>query len=67
MPLPNQDFAGDVLKYGFREGVIVTEAPVWIYFGYNFGQSLLQELSTGGKQLADAVLKTRRHYFAKRA
>jgi hypothetical protein len=57
----NEDFAGTFLTLGSR-GVIVTEAPIWIYFGYNFGQSLMQELKTG-EPITDVILKTRKAYL----
>jgi len=57
----NEDFAGTFLTLGSR-GVVVTEAPIWIHFGYDFGQSLLQELKTG-EPITDAILKTRKAYL----
>lgn len=57
----NEDFPGTFLTMGSR-GVIVTEAPIWTYFGYNFGRSLLQELKNG-EPVTSAILKTRTLYL----
>ncbi len=57
----NQDFAGTFLRLGAR-GVIVTEAPIWSFFGYNFGVSLLREL-TKGTPIPAALLKARLDYL----
>jgi hypothetical protein len=59
----NLDFGGTFLRMGSR-GVIVTEAPVWTYFGYNFGISLLKQLKTGDS-VPDAILTIRRQYLEK--
>lgn len=59
----NQDFAGTFLALGSR-GVIVTEAPIWQYFGYNFGISLLKQIN-GGQPITSALLKTRQTYLQK--
>jgi hypothetical protein len=57
----NQDFAGTFLALGSR-GIIVTEAPIWQYFGYNFGLSLLKEMKDG-EPITSALLKTRKTYL----
>jgi len=57
----NEDFAGTFLSMGSR-GVIVTEAPIWTFFGYSFGQDLLRELTTG-EPITEAILKTRIRYL----
>lgn len=57
-PTTNLDFAGTFLRLGAR-GVIVTEAPVWTYFGYNFGISLLKQMKTGGT-IPHAILAVRK-------
>ena len=57
----NQDFAGTFLTLGSR-GVIVTEAPIWQYFGYNFGISLLKQIKSG-EPITSALLETRKEYL----
>jgi len=58
----NQAFAGTFLRMGAR-GVIVTEAPIWTFFGYNFGLSLVKEIKSG-EPIAVALLKVRKEYLA---
>jgi len=62
-PTTNLDFAGTFLRLGSR-GVIVTESPVWTYFGYNFGISLLKQIRAGDA-IPLAMLQTRREYLTK--
>ena len=59
----NQDFAGTFLRLGSR-GVIVTEAPIWTFFGYNFGVSLIRQLA-GGDAVTVALWRARNDYLTK--
>lgn len=59
----NSDFAGLFIRMGARS-VIVTEAPVWSFFGYNFGTKLLNAMASG-TPITRALLSTRREYFEK--
>jgi hypothetical protein len=53
-----------LLQMGAR-GVVTTEGPVPVYFGYYFGQELLERLVKGGR-FPGAVLETRRVMWSKR-
>lgn len=62
-PTSNLHFAGTFLRMGAR-GVIVTEAPIWTYFGYNFGILLMRDIKAGDT-VPSSVLSARQYYLKK--
>jgi hypothetical protein len=57
-------FAGIFINRGAR-AVIATEAVVWDWFGYGFGQEFLKRLSPGTSDAGEALLATRIHFWNK--
>jgi hypothetical protein len=57
----DESFPGILVGLGAR-GVIVTEAPVWLNFGYEFGKEVMTEMFQGG-ELATIILSARRKFI----
>jgi Carboxypeptidase regulatory-like domain/CHAT domain len=55
-------FARSFLDAG-ATGVVVTEAPVWAYFAYHFGQGLVERLAKG-ERVAQAIREERLRFLS---
>jgi hypothetical protein len=55
------NFPGTLLSLGAR-GVIATESPIWMLFGYHFGQELISHLFAG-EEVSAALLTVRKEFL----
>ncbi len=60
-PTTDESFPGNFIRLGAR-GVVVTEAPIWMFFGYHFGNDLMREVFAG-QELAVAMRAVRRRHM----